>query len=203
MTLDSNEEVALKSILEKCDCREPRICGRHDIFPEYMQQNYYNIMKSLDNKGYILGFFGGTGGEWFCYITPQAKTYFEEKKLIEMENKEIAEMSSKPRIAIGQINVEGSNAVNIGDGNVINSVQTVNETYFSLKRQIKEKGKEDEKELLTLLEEAKKITEEIQSTGKITKKDGFFERLKNTVPKYNWFFSGIMAFIGNAALHFL
>lgn len=73
-------EEALKIILDNYDGNEDNcVNGKYDWFPNYMQHSIKNIFTKLKLSGVIASSVQYIAG-WGVYLTPNGKTYFEDKK---------------------------------------------------------------------------------------------------------------------------
>lgn len=78
--LDPMLEEALKIILEHYDGNEDNcVEGKYNCFPKYMQCSFKDIFSKLRLAG-ILASEAQYIGNWSAYLTPNGKTYFEDKK---------------------------------------------------------------------------------------------------------------------------
>lgn len=78
--LDNMLEEALKIILEHYDGNEDNcVEGKYNWFPKYMQCSFKDIFNKLRLAG-ILASEAQYIGNWSAYLTPNGKTYFEDKK---------------------------------------------------------------------------------------------------------------------------
>lgn len=78
--LQPMEEEAFKIILEQYDGnKDNSVSGTYDIFPKYMQYSFKDIFERLKIFGLLASYCNYISG-WRAYLTPNGKTYFEDKK---------------------------------------------------------------------------------------------------------------------------
>lgn len=102
--LDTMLEEALKIILEHYDGNEDNcVDGDYDWFPRYMQHSFKDIFTKLKIAGVIASSVQYIGG-WGAYLTPNGKTYFEDKKnYLNRSNKMFDKLPSNSRILLKDI----------------------------------------------------------------------------------------------------
>lgn len=84
--LDSMTEEAFKLIFDQYDGNSSNcVSGEYGLFPEYMKFSIGDIFEKLKIDNLVASVIQSLSG-WSIYLTPNGKTYFEDKELIEMKN---------------------------------------------------------------------------------------------------------------------
>ena len=102
--LDTMLEEALKIILEQYDGNEDNsVSGKYDWFPIYMRNSFKDIFAKMKLAGVIASSVQYIGG-WGVYLTPNGKTYFEDKKnYLNRSNKMFDKLPSNSRNLLKEI----------------------------------------------------------------------------------------------------
>lgn len=147
------------------------------------------IIGTLKYNG-LLNVFWGSGIVSYAELTNEGRNYFErEKKYMEQ-----IEKNNRPLINIQ--NLENSGFLNLGS--VTGSNITINNSIEKLKNDIEKNGENEKEELFQILEEVKDYIDNLKNTQSITKNTGLFKRIGQHFEKHQWFYSEIVALLGQA-----
>lgn len=198
--LGRDEENFLRIAIEKCKSKDSDYVYLEDSdckeIPNY-HMNCKQILNNLIINNYIgnmskLDITCGTS----VYLTSDGYSYFEDKvQYIERQKHD-----RKSNINIGTLNATGSTLI-MGDAN--NSTFIMNNAIQEIERQISQRPMEEQQELRDLLDEAKELIENIESTRQIPKNGGFIKRLGSHLDKNKWFYSEIVKLLGSSVVKLL
>ena len=147
------------------------------------------IIGTLKYNG-LLNVSWGSGIVSYAELTNEGRNYFErEKKYMEQ-----IEKNNRPLINIQ--NLENSGFLNLGS--VTGSNITINNSIEKLKNDIEKNGENEKEELFQILEEVKDYIDNLKNTQSITKNTGLFKRIGQHFEKHQWFYSEIVALLGQA-----
>lgn len=149
------------------------------------------IIGTLKYNG-LLNVFWGSDIVSYAELTNEGRNYFErEKKYMEQMEK-----NNRPFISIQSL--ENSGFLNMGS--IIDSNITINNSIEQVKSDIEKNGENDKEELFQILEEVKDYIDNLKDTKSITKNTGLFKRIGQHFEKHQWFYSEIVALLGQAIL---
>lgn len=106
------------------------------------------------------------------------------------------EKNNRPFINIQSL--ENSGFLNMGS--ITDSNITINNSIEQVKSDIEKNGENDKEELFQLLEEVKDYIDNLKDTKSIAKNTGLFKRIGQHFEKHQWFYSEIVALLGQAIL---
>ena len=149
------------------------------------------IIGTLKYNG-LLNVSWGSGIVSYAELTNEGRNYFErEKKYMEQMEK-----NNRPFINIQSL--ENSGFLNMGS--ITDSNITINNSIEQVKSDIEKNGENDKEELFQILEEVKDYIDNLKDTKSITKNTGLFKRIGQHFEKHQWFYSEIVALLGQAIL---
>ena len=149
------------------------------------------IIGTLKYNG-LLNVSWGSGIVSYAELTNEGRNYFErEKKYMEQMEK-----NNRPFINIQSL--ENSGFLNMGS--ITDSNITINNSIEQVKSDIEKNGENDKEELFQLLEEVKDYIDNLKDTKSIAKNTGLFKRIGQHFEKHQWFYSEIVALLGQAIL---
>ena len=149
------------------------------------------IIGTLKYNG-LLNVSWGSGIVSYAELTNEGKNYFErEKKYMEQMEK-----NNRPFINIQSL--ENSGFLNMGS--ITDSNITINNSIEQVKSDIEKNGENDKEELFQVLEEVKDYIDNLKDTKSIAKNTGLFKRIGQHFEKHQWFYSEIVALLGQAIL---
>ena len=149
------------------------------------------IIGTLKYNG-LLNVFWGSDIVSYAELTNEGRNYFErEKKYMEQMEK-----NNRPFINIQSL--ENSGFLNMGS--ITDSNITINNSIEQVKSDIEKNGENDKEELFQLLEEVKDYIDNLKDTKSIAKNTGLFKRIGQHFEKHQWFYSEIVALLGQAIL---
>ena len=149
------------------------------------------IIGTLKYNG-LLNVSWGSGIVSYAELTNEGRNYFErEKKYIEQMEK-----NNRPFINIQSL--ENSGFLNMGS--ITDSNITINNSIEQVKSDIEKNGENDKEELFQVLEEVKDYIDNLKDTKSIAKNTGLFKRIGQHFEKHQWFYSEIVALLGQAIL---
>lgn len=190
--LPSNSRKLLQEILN-ADNPTQMLGERFENCSDNEDDELRSLIRELAQEGYIRIPAWGDDVPLSVEINNSARTYSEREAEYERQIKH----SVGTTYNIGSITASGSNLV-LGD--VVNSSLNVDNSIKRIASEIEEKGGEDKEALLALLEEAKELTDNIETTRQIPKNKGFFKRLSSHLEKHGWFYGEIVGLLGTATL---
>ena len=149
------------------------------------------IIGTLKYNG-LLNVSWGSGIVSYAELTNEGRNYFErEKKYMEQMEK-----NNRPFINIQSL--ENSGFLNMGS--ITDSNITINNSIEQVKSDIEKNGENDKEELFQVLEEVKDYIDNLKDTKSIAKNTGLFKRIGQHFEKHQWFYSEIVALLGQAIL---
>ena len=149
------------------------------------------IIGTLKYNG-LLNVSWGSGIVSYVELTNEGRNYFErEKKYMEQMEK-----NNRPFINIQSL--ENSGFLNMGS--ITDSNITINNSIEQVKSDIEKNGENDKEELFQVLEEVKDYIDNLKDTKSIAKNTGLFKRIGQHFEKHQWFYSEIVALLGQAIL---
>ena len=149
------------------------------------------IIGTLKYNG-LLNVSWGSGIVSYAGLTNEGRNYFErEKKYMEQMEK-----NNRPFINIQSL--ENSGFLNMGS--ITDSNITINNSIEQVKSDIEKNGENDKEELFQVLEEVKDYIDNLKDTKSIAKNTGLFKRIGQHFEKHQWFYSEIVALLGQAIL---
>ena len=149
------------------------------------------IIGTLKYNG-LLNVSWGSGIVSYAELTNEGRNYFErEKKYMEQMEK-----NNRPFINIQSL--ENSGFLNMGS--ITDSNITINNSIEQVKSDIEKNGENDKEELFQVLVEVKDYIDNLKDTKSIAKNTGLFKRIGQHFEKHQWFYSEIVALLGQAIL---
>ncbi len=198
--LSKSCEETLKIILDQKIENYKLTLDGHDL-PVYIQSKIKVVLEELKQFDYIAQCVPWMGKKYTITITPYAITYFEDKDKYLKKQQEIEKIEKEKtamKIKIDNLNNQGGV---LAFGNMINPNINIDNSIESIKKCIEEKGGEDKQKLLAILEQAKEIVDNIESSKQIPQKPSFFEQASVHFVKHQWFYSAIIDLLGKAVLN--
>lgn len=192
--LDKTAEEVLRILLDKQQEPGQQLTYADEDFPDYLANSIELEIEKLVQYGMISIRVTWDGGG-IIYLLPPSVSYFEDKETA-LKKQEEQQMAS---IHIGSINNSGNFVL----GDAVNSTFSIDNSVHRIENEIEEKGGEDKAELLALLEEVKKLMENIETSRTIPKQKGLFSRISAHLATHGWFYGEIVALIGQQAIALL
>ncbi len=171
----------------------------NDNFERYRQIKsdiidfFSNLGYSLSNESDLTPNFGFRRNLIFIETNELQKIKAGREK----EREEFLKQINTSTFNVGYINAP--NGI-VTLGNVIDSTQSIDNSFTNIGKLIEEKGGEDKEELISLKNELKTIVDEMIKTKQISPKKGFIDKLGNHLSKHGWFYGAIVQVLGAASM---
>lgn len=164
---------------------------RYKIEEDKTDKIMRGIVKTLTENG-LIKVTWASDTVYYAELTNAGRTYFEREK----RYKEQIEKLNKPLVNIENLTNTGF----LNMGNITDSSIVINNSIEQLEKDIDERGNEDKEELKQILEEVKDYIDNINTTKNISKNKGLFKRIGNHLNKHQWFYSQVIALLGQTLL---